>query len=79
MVNSNSSDSVVIHFRAMDPDNAPLTYTWSSTGGKVDGNGPQVRWFCAGAPLGSYTITAKVDNGRGGFASSSVAVRVGSE
>ena len=76
MVNSNSSDAVVVHCTASDPDNAPLTYTWSSTGGKIDGDGPQVRWLSAGAPLGSYTITAKVDNGRGGFASSSVVVSV---
>ena len=79
MVNTNPGDAVVIHCSASDPDNAPLTYTWSSTGGKVDGDGPQVRWLSAGAPAGSYTITAKVDNGRGGFASSSVAVSVESK
>jgi outer membrane protein OmpA-like peptidoglycan-associated protein len=76
MVYLDSSDAVTINCTGSDPDNDPLTYTWSSTGGKVDGNGPRVRWLSAGTPLGSYTITTKVDDGRGGSASSSVAVRV---
>jgi outer membrane protein OmpA-like peptidoglycan-associated protein len=76
MVYLDSGDVVAVSCTASDPDNDPLTYTWSSTGGKVDGNGPQVRWLSAGTPLGSYPITAKVDDGRGGFASSSVMVSV---
>jgi outer membrane protein OmpA-like peptidoglycan-associated protein len=76
MVYLDSSDAVTINCTGSDPDNDPLTYTWSSTGGKVDGNGPRVRWLSAGTPLGSYTITTKVDDGRGGSASSSIAVRV---
>src|SRR5579864_5392902 len=71
-----SGDAVTIKCTGSDPDNDPLTYTWSSTGGKVDGTGPQVRWLSAGTPLGSDTITAKVDDGRGGSANSSVTVRV---
>ena len=76
MVYLDSGDAVAINCIGSDPDNDPLTYTWSSTGGKVDGNGPQVRWLSASTPLGSYTIMAKVDDGRGGSASSSVAVNV---
>jgi outer membrane protein OmpA-like peptidoglycan-associated protein len=71
-----SGDMVTVSCTAADPDDDPLTYTWSSTCGKVDGNGPQVRWLSAGVPLGSCTILAKVDDGRGGSASSSVPVRV---
>jgi hypothetical protein len=71
-----SGDAVAVSCTGADPDNDPLTYTWSSTCGKVDGTGSQVRWLSPGVPLGSCTITAKVDDGRGGFASSSVAVRV---
>jgi outer membrane protein OmpA-like peptidoglycan-associated protein len=71
-----SNDAVAIHCVGADPDNDPLTYTWTSTGGKVDGNGPQVRWLSAGTAVGSYTITAKVDDGRGGSASSSVVIGV---
>jgi hypothetical protein len=76
MVFLDSGDAVAIKCTGSDPDNDPLTYTWTSTCGKVDGNGPQVRWLSAGVPLGSCTITAKVDDGRGGSASSSVAISV---
>jgi hypothetical protein len=76
MVYEGSGDMVTITCNASDPDNDPLTYTWSSTGGQIDGNGPQVRWLSAGTKVGSYTATAKVDDGRGGFASSGVDIRV---
>jgi PKD domain-containing protein/Big-like domain-containing protein len=71
-----SGDMATVTCNASDPDNDPLTYTWSSTCGRVDGNGPTVRWLSAGVPVGSCTITAKVDDGRGGSASSSVSVSV---
>ncbi|HEY2647042.1 MAG TPA: PKD domain-containing protein, partial [Candidatus Acidoferrales bacterium] len=76
LVYVDSGDTVAITCTATDPDNDPLTYTWSSTCGKVDGTGSQVRWLSAGVPQGSCTITSKVDDGRGGSASSSVSVRV---
>jgi outer membrane protein OmpA-like peptidoglycan-associated protein len=76
MVYLDSGDEVAIKCIGSDPDNDPLTYTWTSTGGKVDGTGSQVRWLSAGTPLGSDTITAKVDDGRGGSANSSVAISV---
>ncbi len=76
MVYLDSGDMVAISCNASDPDNDPLTYTWSSPCGKVDGDGPQVRWLSAGVPVGTCVITAKVDDGRGGAASSSVNVRV---
>jgi outer membrane protein OmpA-like peptidoglycan-associated protein len=76
MVYLDSGDAVAVTCTASDPDNDPLTWTWSSTCGKVDGTGPTVRWLSAGVPLGSCTITAKVDDGRGGSANSSVSVRV---
>jgi outer membrane protein OmpA-like peptidoglycan-associated protein len=71
-----SGDPIAVTCNAADPDNDPLTYTWSSTGGKVDGNGPQVRWLSAGTAVGPYSATAKVDDGRGGYASSTVNFRV---
>lgn len=71
-----AGDMVAVSCDASDPDNDPLTYTWSSTGGKVDGGGPAVRWSAQGVPPGSYTITVKVDDGRGGFASANVTVTV---
>ena len=76
MVYVDSGDTITVSCDASDPDNDPLTYTWSSTGGRVDGNGPQVRWLSAGTAVGPYSATAKVDDGRGGYASSSVNFRV---
>jgi outer membrane protein OmpA-like peptidoglycan-associated protein len=76
MVYLDSGDVVAVTCTAADPDNDPLTFTWSSTCGKVDGTGSQVRWLSAGVPVGSCGITSKVDDGRGGSASSSVSVSV---
>ena len=76
MVFVGSNDPVAVTCTGTDPDNDPLTYTWSSTCGRVDGTGPQVRWLSAGVPVGSCAITAKVDDGRGGSASSGVSVNV---
>ena len=76
MVYLGSGDTVTISATASDPDNDPLTYTWTSTGGRVDGDGPQVRWLSAGAPVGSYTVTLHVDDGRGGAANCSTNIRV---
>ena len=61
---------------ASDPDNDPVTYTWSASGGRVDGSGPQVRWLSAGVAAGTYTVLLKVDDGRGGAASCSADIRV---
>ena len=71
-----SNDPVAVTCTGTDPDNDPLTYTWSSTCGRVDGTGPQVRWLSNGVPAGSCAISAKVDDGRGGSASSGVSVNV---
>jgi outer membrane protein OmpA-like peptidoglycan-associated protein len=54
----------------------PLNYTWTSTGGKVDGSGPTVRWDSTGVAAGTYTLTARVDDGRGNNASCSTDVTV---
>ena len=61
-----TGDSTVVQAKASDPDNDPLTYTWSATGGKIEGSGPEVRWNSQGVAPGKYTITGKVDDGRGG-------------
>ena len=76
MVYLGSGDTVAVTATASDPDNDPLTYSWSASGGQVDGNGPQVRWLSAGTAAGSYTVTVRVDDGRGGTAGCSVDIRV---
>ena len=64
-VHLNTDEVAVIRADASSPDGAPLTYTWSATGGAVDGTGPEVRWKPGGAAVGSYTVKAHVDDGRG--------------
>ncbi len=75
-VYTGSGDVVTVSVQASDPDNDPLSYTWSATGGAVDGTGPQVRWNSAGLGDGTYTVTAKVDDGRGGTATCAADVKV---
>lgn len=71
-----SGDSVAVHVNASDPDNDPLTYSYSATGGKVEGTGPDARWNSAGVAAGSYTVNVKVDDGKGGTASCAADIKV---
>jgi len=75
-VYAESDESVTVRVQASDPDNDPLTYTWTATGGRVDGSGTEVRWNSAGTTRGTYTVTVHVDDGRGGTASCAVDIRV---
>jgi len=71
-----SGDTVAVSSQASDPDGDPLTYNWTATGGQVDGTGAAVRWLSAGTTVGTYTVTLKVDDGRGGTATCSVDIQV---
>ncbi len=71
-----TTDPVAIHVNASDADNDPLTYSYTATGGTVDGSGPDVRWNPSGLAIGNYTINAKVDDGRGGTATCATDVAV---
>jgi hypothetical protein len=75
-VYAGSGDAVEIRAEASDPDNDPLTYTWTASGGAVEGTGAQVRWNSSGLAVGSYTVTARVDDGRGGVTSCSADAHV---
>ena len=75
-VYTGSSDNVAIHVAASDEDNDALTYSYTATGGTVDGNGADVRWSPAGLKEGTYTVNAKVDDGKGGTATCATDVAV---
>ena len=75
-VYAGSGDSVAVHVTASDPDNDPLTYSYTATGGVVEGTGPEARWNSTGAAAGSYTVNVKVDDGKGGSASCAVDIKV---
>ncbi|HMD32027.1 MAG TPA: PKD domain-containing protein, partial [Candidatus Acidoferrales bacterium] len=71
-----AGDSVPVRATASDPDGDTLTYSWSANGGRVEGTGPVARWTAGDAAPGSYTVTARVDDGHGGSASCSSNIRV---
>jgi len=71
-----SNDPVTVHVTASDPDNDPLTYSYTASGGTVEGTGPDARFNTAGLAEGTYTATAKVDDGRGGTATCAADITV---
>jgi len=73
---ADSGDTVAVRADATDPDNDTLAYAWTASGGSINGTGSQVRWNPAGVALGSYSVTARVDDGRGGTTSCSAEIVV---
>jgi len=71
-----SGDSVDVHVNASDPDNDQLTYSYTATGGGVSGTGPDARWASTGLSVGTYTVNAKVDDGKGGTATCAADIAV---
>jgi hypothetical protein len=71
-----STDPVAIHVDASSPASLPLNYSYSATGGAVDGTGADARWNPSGTALGTYTVTAKVDDGKGGTTSCTANISV---
>ena len=74
MIYVGSGDFVVVRADANDPDNDPLTYSWTTNGGSVEGNGSEARWNSCSATPGTYTVKVRVDDGRGGSADCSSAI-----
>ena len=75
-VYAGSNDPVTVHVNASDPDNDALTYSYTATGGTVEGTGPDARFNTSGLAEGSYTVNAKVDDGKGGTATCAADVTV---
>ena len=58
-----------------DENNDPITYTWSASGGIINGSGNQVTWNAP--PIeGIYSVQLQVNDGRGGTASASTTLLV---
>jgi hypothetical protein len=78
VVSQSATTPAEVRLRALasDPDRDPLLYTWSTTGGRIRGDGADVVWELKGAQPGTYTVTAMVDDGCGcqSFESTSMVV-----
>jgi outer membrane protein OmpA-like peptidoglycan-associated protein len=61
-----SNDSVALQANCTDPDNDPVNYKWSATGGGVEGTGAETRWNSKDVQPGKYAVTVTCDDGRGG-------------
>ncbi|HEY9283257.1 MAG TPA: hypothetical protein VIP46_07370 [Pyrinomonadaceae bacterium] len=71
-----TSTSVQLTANATDPDGDTLLYTWTTTGGRITGDGANVTWDLSGVQPGTYTANVEVDDGCGCIAFSSSTVTV---
>jgi outer membrane protein OmpA-like peptidoglycan-associated protein len=59
-----------------DQTGTPLTYQWQANAGQISGSGASVQLDTTGLAAGNYTITGRVQNGRGGAADCTATVAV---
>jgi outer membrane protein OmpA-like peptidoglycan-associated protein len=59
-----------------DPDGDQLRYTWSANGGQIVGTGASVQLDTTGLTPGTYTVTVRCEDGRGGAADANASVQV---
>jgi outer membrane protein OmpA-like peptidoglycan-associated protein len=71
-----SGDPATITATASSPDERPLTYSWTTSGGRVTGTGTTVQLDTAGAPAGPITINGTATDDRGLTASCNTSVNV---
>lgn len=69
-------DSATVTATAMSPQNRPLTYSYSASGGAINGTGNTATYSSTGAPTGPVTITCNVSDDKGHNASSNTTVTI---
>lgn len=71
-----AGDQVALSATASDPDGDTLLYSWTTTGGRISGDGTSTSFDTTGLAPGEYTITVQVDDGCGCVAFDSKTIRV---
>jgi outer membrane protein OmpA-like peptidoglycan-associated protein len=69
-------DSATITATGVSPQNRPLTYSYSSSAGSINGTGNSATLSTTGAPSGSITVTCNVQDDKGQTASATATVDV---
>jgi hypothetical protein len=68
--------TATITSQGVSPQNRPLTYSYTATGGTVTGSGNTAEFSSAGAPTGTVGITCNVSDDKGHTASAQTSVTV---
>ncbi len=69
-------DSATVTSTGMSPQNRPLTYSYTTTGGTVTGTGTTAEYSSAGAPTGVIGITCNVADDKGHTATANTSVTI---
>jgi hypothetical protein len=70
------NSSLMLATHATDPNGDKLDYTYSVTGGSINGEGSHVTWEFSGVAPGAYTASVRVDDGRGRVSAASTSVTI---
>jgi hypothetical protein len=71
-----TSPEIKLSARATDPDGDTLLYTYTTDGGRVSGEGPEVTLDLTGVAPGVYAVTVEIDDGHGGVATDTAKIEV---
>ncbi|HZD78019.1 MAG TPA: hypothetical protein VE218_13510 [Acidobacteriaceae bacterium] len=69
-------DSSTITAQGVSPQNRPLTYTYSTSAGQIEGNNTTATLNTSGAPAGPITVTCNVSDDKGQTASTTTSVNI---
>lgn len=68
-------DTSKIYCSAVDIDNDPINYEWSTSGGSISGTGPLIKWSTPLTP-GNYFIQCTINDNNGGIVADTIYIYV---